>query len=300
MSEMACLHCGATTHNGLVLCELCQDHTANVLISLPVHIRNLARWKPGRAGSRPVPGSRVLFDGEERSESPDRISRAIDEVGSEVTTWARALADDRGIEVPDGDTEVDAAVVACGWLSLNLTSIGTLDWAGAFVDSLTKAERRLSALTVSVVPGWYAGGCERKTRMATDEDDGICRAPTFVVPGLTWVTCGSCGATTYARDHLDTIITEAWEWVAPPKRLAEAVVALVDDEHSIPRIHNLIRQWEHRENKNGGTLAIREVDEDGRPKGLKRYRFGEMFVRLEDERATRQASPLEAVATQAV
>lgn len=291
MSEMTCLHCGATTHNGLVLCELCREHTSDVLVSLPVHFRNLARWKPGRAGSRPVPGSRVLFDGEERSESPDRITRAIDEAGNQVTTWARALADDRGIEVPDAETEVDAVVAACIWLSQHLTSIGTLEWAGEFVDSMTKAERSLSALTMAVVPGWYAGSCHRKTRMATEDDDGLCWSATFVVPGLTWVTCGSCGATTYARDHLDTIIDEARDWVARPMRLAEAIVALVDTELSVPKLHKRISKWGERE-------AIEAIRKE--PHHPKQFRFGQVLDELFAEGPTRATSPVDIDAAQAV
>lgn len=282
MSEMTCLHCGATTHNGLVLCELCRHAAGDVLASLPVHFRNLARWKPGRAGSRPVPGSRVLFDGEERSESPDRISRAIDEVDNEVTTWARALADDRGVELPDAETEVDAIVATCGWLGRHLTSIGTLEWAGSFVDSMTKAERRLSALTIAVVPGWYAGSCNRKVRMTTEDDDGLCWAATFVVPGLTWVTCGSCGTTTHARDHLETIAREARDWRAKPKDLAEAVVALVDGELSVPRLHERIKKWAQR----GHLEAFRAVDADGDETGPKRYEFGQVLDRLFTEGST--------------
>jgi hypothetical protein len=60
-----CKHCGATTSNGLALCELSQMAAAKSLEFLPVYFRNLARWRPGRAGSRPVPGSRVLYDGVE-------------------------------------------------------------------------------------------------------------------------------------------------------------------------------------------------------------------------------------------
>lgn len=291
MSEMACLHCGATTHNGLVLCELCRYKVSDILANLPIHFRNLARWKPGKAGSRAVPGSRVLWDGETRSESPDRISRAIDEVGNDVTTWARALADDRGIEVPDAETEVDAIVAACGWLSQHLTSVGTLEWAGEFVDSMDKAERRLSSLTIAVVPGWYAGECKRKTRMATEEDDGICGTPTFVVPGLTWVTCGACGTTTYARDHLDTIIEEARDWVARPMRMAEALVALLDTELSVPRLHKRISKWGERE---AITVLRRE------PHHPKKFVFGEVLDVLFNEGPTRETSPVDVTAAKAV
>lgn len=283
MSDLTCLHCGATTHNGLVLCELCRYRASDTLASLPVHIRNLARWKPGRAGSRPVPGSRVLWDGETRAEAPDRVSRALNEVGNDLTTWARSLADDRELEVPDGDTEVEALVATCAWLSSHLVSIGTLEWAGEFVSSLIRSERRLAMLTLTVVPGWYAGSCKRKVAMATDEDNGLCGAATYVVPGLTWVTCSVCGTTTYARDHLETILDEARGWTARPMRLAEAIVALVDTEQSVTRLYERIKKWRQREQLDG----IRELDSDGDPVGAYRYNLGAVLDLLFTEGETR-------------
>ena len=94
---MTCDHCHATTTNGLALCELCQRHAHLVLEYLPVYFVNLARWRPGRAGSRPVPGSRVLYDGTIRA-SGDRIQDALDEAGNALTTFGQMLAARRGIE----------------------------------------------------------------------------------------------------------------------------------------------------------------------------------------------------------
>jgi hypothetical protein len=87
----------------------------------------------------------------------------------------------------------------------------------------------------------------RRRLHAPDLDGADLRRPTYVVPGLTWVTCRACGSTTYARDHLETILTEASDWIARPKALAEAIVALVDTEQSVPRLHERIKKWGHRE-----------------------------------------------------
>lgn len=285
MSETTCAHCGATSHNGLVLCELCRYKANDILVSLPVHFRNLARWKPGRAGSRPVPGSRVLFDGDVRPESPDRISRAVDEVGNEITTWARALADDRGIEVPDGETEVDAIVAACVWLAQHLTSIGTLEWAGEFVSGITRSERRLSVLTMTVVPGWYAGTCRRKVAMATEDHDGLCGAELFVVPGLSVVTCGFCSTSTFARDHVDDILNEARGWISTPKRVAEAIVALVDTEASIEDLRKRIAIWGDRNH-----IATHRPNNYA----AKRYQLGEVLEVIQSKSTTRQIADWEA------
>lgn len=283
---MRCLYCTATTTNGLALCDLCQRKVLAVLEFLPAYFRNLARWRPGRAGSRQVPGSRVLYSGPASRGTGDRISDALDEALTMLTTWARTLTKDRGgyerpltmsdaVLTSDLSDEVadelnDNPAWKVKWLCLafedHLTSVATLEWAGEFVRDLDRYEERLRALTEESIPGWYAGACRR------------CGVPTYVVPGLTWVTCAGCGVTTYARDHLDTIRDEARTWVARPMRLAEAAVALIDTEMSIPRLHKRISKWGEREQ----IETVR--DSDYAPK---RFRFGEVLDRLRVEGMTR-------------
>lgn len=298
MSEMTCLHCGATTSNGLALCELCQRKATVILDVLPIYFRNLARWRPGRAGARPVPGSRVLYDGEIRGTGTgDRISDRLDEAATTLTTWARALVDDRpGFsrpltrddavltgDLPDdlGDDMSQIVTWLCAAFEHRLVSIGALEWCGEFVRDLDHHEAILRGLTEVSIPGWYAGACRRRVSM-----ESTCGAPTYVVPGLTWVTCGRCGATTYARDHLAVISDEASEWVARPKAIAEAIVALVDTEQSVPKLHTRIRQWAHQ----GDVKSIRRTQrgyvwsaEEERlvvgqeEVGHARYRFGDVL-----------------------
>lgn len=279
MSEMTCLHCSATTSNGLALCELCQYAATSNLEYLPVYFRNLARWKPGRAGSRPVPGSRVLWDGETRKED-DRIGYALSEASTDMFAWVACLVDDRSVEMPEADTEADAMAAACRLLAGNVTSIATLEWAGEFVKETTKHEQKLGSLTLEVAPGWYAGECSR------------CKTPTHVVPGLTWVKCGGCGVTTYARDHLDAIMDEARGWKAKPMDLAKALVALVDGELSVPRLNERIKKWSQR----GHLTPHRKVDADGDEVGPKRYEFGQVITRLFDEGPTRLDAPTTVIA----
>ena len=265
---MTCYSCGATTSNGLALCERCQIGCSVALEFIPVYFRNLSRWRPGRAGSRAVPGSREPQAVETRN---DPIGRTLDEAGAKVIGWVRLLSDDRGVEVPKADDEATSVVVACNVLTRHLTSIGTLEWAGDFADEIRFIEGQLRTFTERYVPGWYAGACQR------------CGTPTHVVPGLTWVTCGSCGATTYARDHIETIIEEANDWIAAPRALAEAAVALLDTEQSVTRLYERIKKWAQREK----LEVVRRLDADGDAVGPKRYRFGQVLGLLFSEGATR-------------
>ena len=276
---MNCMSCGADTTNGLALCERCQIAASVYLEFLPVHFRNLARWRPGQAGSRPVPGSR-----EPRMvgvAANDVVSRTLDEVGADIIGWARSLSDDRGVELPERDDEATSVVAACRLLAEHMTSIATLEWGGTFVTTAGEHEATLRRLSERVVPGWYAGGCKQ------------CGSGTYVVPGLTWVTCGCCGVTTYARDHLETILDEAAGWVARPMALAQTIVALVDTEVSVPRLHKRISKWGER----GRIESLRRVDDDGDEVGPKRFRLGEVLDALFAEGATRLDGEVEARAS---
>lgn len=252
-----CQSCGAECMNGLALCDLCRRAGSTCLEYIPVHFRNLARWRPERAGSRPVPGSREPRN-ITNDTGGDKVSRALDEVGNDLVTWAKSLNEDRGVEVPANDGEAEQAAAICRLLNEHLTSISTTDWAGELVADLQRIEAILSGLTVRVVPGWYAGACR------------TCGQPTHVVPGLTWVTCGSCGSTTYARDHLEVILEEARWWRAGRNQIAGAIVALVDTETSVPKLADRIRKWESW----GWLISTRLLDSDGDEVGPKRYQMG--------------------------
>lgn len=274
---MTCQHCGAETSNGLVLCNLCQRRVSDCLTDLPVYLRNLARWRrPGRSnGSLGAAGSWLIRRGEVEAAT---IILAVEHALNDVDTWTRALAEDRGIEVPSADTEAATFAALCDVLARHLTSVATLEWAGQFVRDMDRHERILRRLTEAAVPGWYAGTCRRRITKET-----TCGEPTYVVPGLTWVTCGACGATTFARDHLDAVMDEARDWVDRPKRLAEAAVALIDTEMSVPRLHDRIRQWGQR----GRIEGTRRLDHDGDEVGPKYYRFGDLLNLLASEGQTR-------------
>ncbi len=206
----------------------------------------------------------------------DHVSRVLDEAGNEISTWARRLHDDRGVELPAQEDEATTVAHLCRLFAEHLTSISTLDWCGDFIVAMGAEEHRLRRLTERVAPGWYAGECRQE--VAGDE----CRNPTHVIPGLTWVTCSACGTTTYARDHLPTIIHEARGWVAKPKQLAEAIVAMVDSEQSVVKLHERIRKWDLR----GKLTGLRSIDADGDEFGPKRYRLGDVLDKLRSDGPT--------------
>lgn len=255
---MNCDACGATVDNGLGLCQLCQTQVRLIADVLPTYYRNLARWQPGRAGSRPVPGSRVLYLGETTTDGTgDRISDRLDDTLTTLHGLAKTAVTHRPYlgrlynrltAARTEDRIDDTQVVAwlCRGLNRHLDSLATLDWCGQLATGLAYHEEVLRELTEELVPGWYAGACRH------------CQAPTHVVPGLTWVTCLGCGARTHAPDHLDILLTEARGWVAAPKQLADTLVAFLGSEQSSTRLYDRIRQWAARDR----ITAVRQVRRD--------------------------------------
>jgi len=264
-----CHACQATTTNGLTLCEQCQIKLTIHLEWIPIYHHNLTRWTPTNTGPRPVPASHPPPGAFPTTGDP--ITRTIDEVETNLTSWLNQLNKHTNTHTPTPAPHAATVHTTCLTLTQHLTTIATHTWAAELLHQLTHHETQLRTLTQKVAPGWYAGACT------------ICQHPTHVIPGLTWVTCNTCGATTYARDHLDTILEEARDWIDRPMRLAEATVALLNTETSIPRLHKRISKWGERGPTAGGIATIRHTDHDGDPTGPKLYRFGDVLDRVRAE-----------------
>jgi hypothetical protein len=268
---VSCDNCGADTTNGLALCQACRAWFLVNAEFIPVYYRNLSRWRPSSAsGIRSVPGSREPHA--LGSSGTDKIGAVLDETHGDILRLTKELAGDRPqlarVVARISRMEEEAFVhLACALLVKYVDALTTLPWIRGIVTGISEIETTLREETERAVPGWYAGACK------------LCQTPTHVVPGLTWVTCQGCGATTHASDHLDTILTEAREWVARPLQIAEAVVALVDAERSVPRLHKRISKWGER----GQIEVFRQIDGEGDLCGPKRFRFGDVLDSLSEE-----------------
>lgn len=255
---MKCFACGATVDNGLALCDLCQAHIRLITQVLPTYYRNLARWRPGRAGSRPVPGSRppagALTATADNDGTGDRISDQLDDTLTTLHGLATTAVQHRPylarlytrLTTARAEDRIDDTQVVtwlCRALDRHLTSLATLDWCGQLATGLAYHEEILRELTENLVPGWYAGACP------------VCGSGTYALSDLTWVTCQGCGKTDHAAAHIPTILTEARGWVAPPAVLADTLVALIDGEHSPRRLYDRIRQWAAR----GRLTPVRRI-----------------------------------------
>lgn len=290
-----CDGCSASISNGLRLCSRCRARVLVDLEFLPTYYANLTRWKPGRAGAgRSVPGSREPTGAAPRAGGmgDDRVARALDEAARTVILYADRLHLEKGVPVcvidddptaEAGRVAVDRVAASCGMLAAHLTVVAGLEWAGVLCRKVVMVEGRLRKMNEQLVPGWYAGICGHRI-----DQDTVCTAPSYVVPGLTWITCPSCGKTSAARDHVETVLSEAQDWIASARQVAAAVVAMTDTETSVPRLYERIRKWCTR----GRLTSYRALDDDGDPVGPHRVRLGDVvdLVRHEGETHARSTT----------
>lgn len=270
---MTCDNCGADTTNGLALCQACRAWFLVNAEFIPVYYRNLSRWRPSSAsGAKRVRQVAPPMPSMPGSSSSDHIGNTLEEAHTDLLRLTEDLAGARPqyarviarISAMEEETFVH---LACALLTKYVDSLTTLSWIKGIVTGISEIETTLREKTELAIPGWYAGACK------------LCQTPTHVVPGLTWVTCQGCGATTHASDHLPIILEEARDWVAHPGQLAGALVALLDAEVSPFHLRKRISNWGNRDK----LTPIRRLDSEGDPTGPKKFRLGDVLTLLENE-----------------
>lgn len=266
---MKCMFCQADVTNGLALCEACQQTLSVSLVNVAAYFADVDRIRPGQRvrvrsayQSAPPPGLAVQYDA---------ISDALDHVATIVFGWCRNLEDDRpGIPALPAATES-----RCGWLEAHAKSIATLEWAAECLSEMLDCERMLRRILDRADTGWYAGVCDNE--IGREEIDGevsgvYCARHLYGTVGTSWVRCPECGRTWDAEARREALIREARDEHAPVSVIANAVVGLIDGEHSVKRLANRIDQWVARGKLQ--SLGVR-VLADGKPHRV--YRLGDVF-----------------------
>lgn len=305
MTTTSCTHCTAEVSNGLALCARCQQTLTVALVNVAAFHTDVLRIRPGeRVKVRSAYASAPPPD---INPSRDPISTAAEEVDNTISTWCRALADDRpGVgQVPPG------TVRQCAWLEGHVKSIATLPWAKELIRDTLAAERKLQRILDRSDTGWYAGkcgavlanerthdgsscGCECHNGYACSDPDTcspevsmiaavVCERGLYATPGHGWIRCPECGTTHNAGGRRDQMMAEARDEIAPVSVIAKVVVGLIDTEQSVERLTNRIDQWVSRGQLH--DLGVRVLE--GRPRRV--YRVGDVFDLLDVKMRTNQA-----------
>lgn len=296
---MNCRNCSATTTNGLALCERCRRTLRIALVNIPAYETDVLRIQPGeRVRVRSAFASAPPRDLEAAAYDP--ISDAAQAVDNAVSTWCRALADDR----PDAGQPPADTQRQCAWLERHTTTIATLEWAGECLRDMVVCERKLRRLLDQADTGWYAGKCgavleaERIHSGQTcgcschqgepcdlaewcDPSEPIipavaCERGIYATPGSSWITCPECGASYNVADRRDVLLREARDELAPIRTIAKVLVGLLDSEASEERLAKRLDKWTERGRLS--DMGVRVLKGSRRP--VRVYRVGDVWDTL--------------------
>lgn len=299
MSTLNCLHCGAQSNTGTVLCNRCKA-TGKVALenvaAYHVDLLSLGRERvqvPRRSGGFSDPTGLAVSRVEPKGDAGDL---AAADTKAHLVGYARMLLDERPqLKQPD-----DTVASLSQFLVRHLRSIATLEWAGALVAETLRLEDRLRRLIERSKGQWYAGICSAELSPERPHDgttclcachdsedtpcdiDGGCRPEVEVIeaehcqhdlyatPGATYVRCPECKAGWLLHERRHIMLEASREVLLPLYEIARVVVSLSDDEPSTQRLLARLNKRVQR-----GDLKHRQVKvQGGRP--VKHYRLGDV------------------------
>lgn len=164
-----------------------------------------------------------------------RACAKLDAVTSELTTWARAVADERGQAIPSGP---DPIATCASWLAEHVEWLRHRQESTEAFDTFAAAAR--------VLVGLVDGPGERRWLGQCGDD---CTTDLYARVGATFAECGTCGTRHDVADRR--------AWLDETARGYSYTAAEIEQAYGIRA--NTIRVWHHR----GRVQSSGEVD--GRP-----------------------------------
>lgn len=277
-TQPGCQHCTAQTADGISLCSRCQRTVQRALGNVRSYHADLFTIAPPPAGvRRHTESADPTGSAVSRISASDPVEDLAQRTRNTLTTWMRALIDDRpGVTWP-ADT-VDAIALR---LAQHLRSIATTEWAGAFAAEITKLELDLRRFIERNKERWYAGVCGRILDEAQPEE--FCTRVLYADPERDRVICPICRTDWPVHERREILLKEARDVETNVATIARALSVLLDDEPSQARLQNRIQTWVKR-----GKIERRgHVDTDGQVR--KTYRLGDVLDLLIDARPARGA-----------
>lgn len=249
----------------LALCPRCVKTTQHALTNIGANYADLDRIATHGVRRR---GSAVSDPTWTRVSAVriDPITAADHTATNTLTTWARALVDDRpGITAPP--ITVPELVT---WLTDHLGSVTTLPWAGDLSRELLALERALKQVTQRARTGNYLGRCGGR-----QGEGPPCDQPLYAGHEQRTIVC-RCGATWDARSRRQQLVRAAEEELLPATSIAR-LAAVFTGEVNVGRMEERIRKWTQR----GRVEAVATHTIDGRPRRV--YRVGDVLDLLTED-----------------
>jgi hypothetical protein len=299
MSGPTCDLDGRPVDGTAYVCSPCADrvrddllHLAELAGEVEVAVLKLVRYGSGGGGSgeRPVPWDDA------------RDERAV-AVGNTVATWARHVAESRGLTIGPPEQPRQAGPLcyhgralpllnpakppcphwSCQEIVARRTYLGVavaaawlaehdqLEWlrhqreAAEAMSDLREAAREVERIVDRPRDRWYAGPC-----WADLPDGGRCEVELYALPGAKTVRCPECKAEDDAAARKQWLLDEARDALVHAELMARALTALGIEDVTPARVRGMARH---------GRLMAKGTNSAGDPT----YRVGDVLDVVEEQ-----------------
>jgi len=169
-----------------------------------------------------------------------RAGERHDAAVGELSTWARAIAEDRGHlsrtwvgHTNRAPAAVHPLVQLTLWLTANLEWLRHQPFADEAWPALLTACGQLVGIVDTRPEGRLVCMCQCGKRLYAEEHE-------------TTTTCPDCGAGYNVTPARDDLLTQGRELTVTPAEAADLIAGWVDPGANREKVRNLIRQWAHR------------------------------------------------------
>jgi hypothetical protein len=257
MTEPICVRCARPLADGAYVCDRCASQTAQKLAEIAEvapAARDVANGLSRRSqgGASGKPGSRLPLD--------LTAMAKLDGVQGELTTWARHVAEERGVSVPPpAYPDFDPIVTIARWLPLHLEWARHRPEADELLTDVEACLRILRGVARGPAEQRYLGPCGalieppecNPIRHAPDcpQDCGIaysCDGDVYAREGAERGRCRTCGA--------EVATDERRAWLDDEVRAHAFRAAHIAEAYGINV--NTIRTWSTRPRPETGQPAL--------------------------------------------
>jgi hypothetical protein len=162
-------------------------------------------------------------------------------------TWARHIAETRGVPGPTASTPATSVLAACTWLVAYIDAIRMDEAAGEMFARLTDLEASIDATVDRTEPDLYAGKCD-KPDVRSDLIDGrivtrtaTCGAELYARMDAAKVKCQACGAEYEMAARREWLLAQIPDVIESTAAIANGLTSLLE-----PVTPSMIRQMAFR------------------------------------------------------
>lgn len=226
MSSLMCHaeDCGRPTHDNATLCQHCTRRLGERLFALatfwPELVATLTRQDALPAGQGHS-DARIVYN--------PAASEAMWAVSNTLTTWARVVSEELGIDLPEPIQHTTNEVRCALWLRGKVSRIRLADYGPELLDEADVAAELAERTIDRPADKVYLAQCD------------ICGQDLYAAPGAGVTTCRGCMQVYDVSDRRHKVLARAESHTGTASEIARALTSLGD-----PVTPERIRKWAQR------------------------------------------------------